>query len=454
MPHASTSPEMKRLYEPMAYDTTAPIGSWWEDSGVEPVDFPMAEGEITTEVAIIGGGYTGLNAALQLREDHGADCVLLEAAQPGWGASGRNGGFACLGGAVMSTRTQIKRFGLQATQAHMAAQMASIERVADNLARYGIKADTHSKGELLLAHRPDKYGEIVDEAQFYRENFGIRYEVVPKDQLAEHGASGPEFHGGIISKAGFALNPLKYSLGLARAAQKAGARLFGNTTVTAIAKDGAGFILTSDKATIRARKLILATNGYSSDDVPAAMGARFLPLLSTIMVTRPNTADEQAAQGWSSDLMAYDSRHLLHYFRLMPDGRFLFGQRGAVTATPEASRAAQRKNRRDFERMFPAWRHIETDYKWSGLLCLTRNLHQFAGPIPDLQGAFAALGYHGNGVAMGSYAGRAVADVAMGKTADLPPIMTRPLRRFPLPALRRWAIRGSYAGYQIQDRFF
>ncbi|NOX73768.1 MAG: FAD-binding oxidoreductase [Alphaproteobacteria bacterium] len=445
---------MKRLYEPMAYDTEAPIGSWWEDSGVEPLDFPAAKGDITTEVAIIGGGYTGLNAALQLREEHGLECVLLEAAQPGWGASGRNGGFACLGGAVMSTKTQIKRFGLDATKAHMAAQMASIERVADNLVRYNIDADTHSKGELLLAHRPDKYAGMQHEARFYRDTFGIGFSEIPKDQLAAHGASGPEFHGGIISKAGFALNPLKYSLGLARAAQKAGARLFGGSTVTAIAKEGAGFILTTGTATIRAKKLIIATNGYSADDLPNALGGRFLPLLSTIMVTRPITEDEQTAQGWATDLMAYDSRHLLHYFRLMPDGRFLFGQRGAVTATPAATKAAQQTSRRDFERMFPAWRHIKTDYNWAGLLCLTRNLHQFAGPIPTLQGAFAALGYHGNGVAMASYAGRAVADIAMGKPVDLPPIMARPLNRFPLPALRRWAIRGAYVKYQLQDRFF
>jgi glycine/D-amino acid oxidase-like deaminating enzyme len=445
---------MKRLYEPMAYDTNAPIGSWWEKSGVEPANYPTARGDVTTEVAIIGGGFTGLSAALQLREEHGVDCVVLEAAQPGWGASGRNGGFACIGGASMSTATQIKRFGMNATKDYVTAQFDAIARVADNLARYNIDADTHSNGELLLAHRPDKYHEIVDEAQFFHNNFGLEYTEFPKDQLTELGAVGPDFHGGIITRAGFALNPLKYSLGLARAAEKSGAHLFGNSTVTEIVKDRSDFILTTVNATIRAKKLIVATNGYSSDNVPNELNARFLPLLSTIMVTRPISKDAQTAQGWTTDMMAYDSRHLLHYFRLMPDGRFLFGQRGAVTATSRDIKAAQQSNRRDFDRMFPEWRDIETAHKWSGLLCLTRNLHQFAGPISVLKGAFTALGYHGNGVAMGSYAGRAVADIALGKPIVLPPIMTRPLGRFPLPALRRWAVRGAYIKYLIQDRFF
>ncbi len=444
---------MKRLYEPAAYDTNLPVGSWWQTTRPEPAAFAPAKQDISTDIAIIGAGFTGLNAALQLAEEHGRECVVLEAAQPGWGASGRNGGFACLGGAVMSTKAQIRHFGLDATRAHMARQVEAIDRVTDNLDRYGIDADRHSDGELQLAHRPGMYQSMLDEAAFYRETFGLDFEAMAKSSQAEHGINGPEFHGGVRTKAGFALNPLKYSEGLAQAAQKAGVRIFGDTPVQHMHKEGADFILCTPKATIRAKKLIVATNGYSSDDIPKTLGGRFLPLLSTIMVTRPISAAEQAAQGWNSDLMSFDSRHLLHYFRLMPDGRFLFGQRGAVTSTPDATLAAQRTNRRDFDRMFPHWRHVETSHNWSGLLCLTRNRHQFVGPLEALPGAFAALGYHGNGVAMASLCGRLVADMAAGLRPDLPPVMTTPLRRFPLPALRRLVIRAAYVKYQVQDRF-
>lgn len=445
---------MQRLYEAAAYDTKAPIGSWWQESGVSLLSFAAASGEVVTDVAIIGGGYTGLNAALQLAEKHGREVTLLEAAQPGWGASGRNGGFACLGGSGLSTSTQIRRFGMAETRDYMARQVAAIDRVRDNLTRYGIEADTHSDGELMLAHRPDVYGTIIKDAAFEKKNFGIGFEAIPKAEQAARGVDGPGFHGGVIRKAGFALNPLKYVQGLAQAADRTGVRIFGNSPVLQLAKDGTGFLLTTPNARIRAKNLIIATNGYSSDDIPVPLGGRFLPLLSAILVTRPISADEQAAQGWSSDLMSYDSRHLLHYFRLLPDGRFLFGQRGAVRATAAGTKAAEAANRRDFERMFPGWKSIPSTHHWSGLLCLTRNLHQFTGPLEGLPGAYASLGYHGNGVAMGSLGGRLLGDMVAGKSVDLPRIMRTPLKRFPLPALRRAALRVAYLKYQVQDRFF
>ncbi|MFT4715781.1 MAG: glycine/D-amino acid oxidase-like deaminating enzyme [Paracoccaceae bacterium] len=445
---------MKRLYEDLVYDTSTSIRSWWQASGVEPLQYPRIEGDHKTEVAIIGGGFTGLNAALQLAEEHGTESTILEAAQPGWGASGRNGGFACLGGTVMSSSAQVKKFGLEAAKAFAHAQVAAIDRVADNMARYEIDADTHSDGDLYLAHRASKLKGMLEEAEFDKREFGLDFQSLSKSDLASIGAESPEFHGGVKTKIGFALNPLKYVTGLTKAAANAGVKISGDSPVTSVKMQGGEFVLTTPTATIRAKRVIVATNGYSSDDIPPALDGRFLPILSTIMVTRPITDAEQAAQGWHSDLMTYDSRHLLHYFRLMPDGRFLFGQRGAVRATPNATIAAQVANRRDFERMFPAWRHIETSHKWFGLICMTRNLHQFAGPIPGMPGAFAALGYHGSGVAMASFSGRALADMALGKSHGLPSIMTRPLKRFPFAGFRRVGVQTAYVKYQLQDRFF
>ena len=444
---------MKRLYEPTAYDTKKPVGSWWEDSVAAPLDFSTLEGEIETEVAIIGAGFAGLNAALQLAEQHDIKATVLEAGQPGWGASGRNGGFCCLGGAKMSVGTQIKRFGLPETQAHMAFQSAAIEQVQENLGRYGLDVDRHSEGELCLAHSPTAFAGLQKDAGFDRDQFGITSEIIPKSALNERGIDGPQFHGGVLTNAGFALNPLKYAQGLARAAASAGATLYGNSPVVHVSKDQGRFLLQTPTGRVRARKLIVATNGYSSEDIPETLAGRFLPLLSSILVTRPITAEEQAAQGWNSDLMAFDSKHLLHYFRLMPDGRFLFGQRGALRATSSGTAGSQAQNRRDFEQMFPAWAGVETSHFWSGLLCLTRNLHQFIGPLSSLDGAFAALGYHGNGVAMASLAGRRVGDLAAGQKPNLPIIVQRPLKRFPFAPARRAYIQAAYVKYRLQDRF-
>lgn len=442
---------MKRLYEPLAYDTTKSVKSWWQQSGVEQNKFLALEKDIQCETVIIGGGFTGLNAALQLAERHQTEAVILEAGQIGWGASGRNGGFACLGGAKLTRTAQIKRFGLEETKHFAARQKEAVARVHDNLTRYEISADTHSRGEMQLAHRLKNFEEMKTEAAIEKAQLGFDSVPVEHGELRDHGIAGPEFFGGVLNSTGFALNPLKYVQGLAKAANNLGVKIFCETPVSAIKQTRNGYVLCTANARVTAKKLIIATNGYSSDDLPKPLGGRFLPLLSTILVTRPITQEEQAAQGWTSDLMSYDSRNLLHYFRLMPDGRFLFGRRGAIRANAASMERADLGNRRDFERMFPAWRKIGTDYKWSGLLCLTRNLHPYIGPIEGMDSAYAALGYHGNGVAMASLSGRLVADISIGETPDLPPHLSTPLKRFPVPSLRRWALAGAFVQYRLQD---
>jgi len=443
---------MKRLYEPAAYDTSRPAGAWWEETLSAPLEFPPLATDITADVVIVGAGYTGLNAALQLVGEHGLSTVLLDAGQPGWGASGRNGGFACLGGAKLSINAQIKRFGLDETKRFQAAQLAAVDRVRDNLIRYDINADTHSQaGELCLAHSPRAFVDMAQEADFATKTFGLAHDLIPKHALRERGMFGENLHGAITIKAGFALNPLKYAQGLTDAAVRAGVALYGRSPVGQIRRDTAGYIVQTPDGTVRAAKVIIATNGYSSDDVPAELGPRFLPVLSSILVTRPISKTEQRQQGWTTDLMSYDSRHLLHYFRLMPDGRFLFGQRGARRADPAHTAANQRTNRRDFDRMFPAWRHIESTHYWSGLICTTLNRHPYVGPLEGTPGLFAALGYHGNGVTMASHCGRLVADLAAGVDTPLPAALTTPLRRFALPGLRRQYLRLAFAQYRLQD---
>ena len=160
---------------------------------------------------------------------------------------------------------------------------------------------------------------------------------------------------------------------------------------------------------------------------------------------------ELAAQGWTSDLMSYDSRHLLHYFRLMPDRRFLFGQRGAISANAAATKANRHQNRQDFEAMFPGLKGVETSHHWTGLLCTTMSRHPYIGSLGDKPGLLAALGYHGNGVAMASHAGRLVGDLAAGAFVDLPDALATPLARFPLPDHRRHFLRAAYLHYRLMD---
>jgi glycine/D-amino acid oxidase-like deaminating enzyme len=242
-------------------------------------------------------------------------------------------------------------------------------------------------------------------------------------------------------------------LGLAAAAEAWGIRLHGSSQVTSIARTGGGFRLATARGEVLARRVLVATNGYGTDGLPPWLTGRYLPVLSNILVTRPLTETERIAQGWTAPEITADTRRLLHYFRLLPDGRLLFGMRGGTGLAPADTARMQALIRADFEAMFPALAAVETPFFWSGLACLTRSLAAYVGPVPGMAGAFAAFGYHGGGVAMASWCGARVADLLAGamRPADLPPLLARPPRRYPLPALRRHYLKAAYAWYGWRD---
>lgn len=424
---------MTRIWEPRAYaDAPRANCAWALDE-----DWPALDGDVETDVAVIGGGYTGLSAALHLARA-GVAVTVLEAKAPGWGASGRNGGFCCLGGAMAPDALLARRFGRTEADLWFEAQKQAIGLVAGLIDEHGIEAQTHSDGEVVLAHRQRVYQGFGAEAARL-EAHGVGAEILPPGALAERGLGAEGLHGGLHIKIGFGLDPGAYAAGLARAALAAGADIRTRSPVTAIQPDQDGHRLITPHGTLRARRLLIATNGYSSEDLPPWLAGRTLPLQSSVIVTRPLSVDERAGQGWTSDLMAYDSRELLHYFRLLPDGRFLFGMRGGYRATAAAEARISRKIRADFAAMFPAWAGVEIAHEWSGLVNLARGMTPFVGPVPGMDNAWIAMAYHGNGVAMASYSGALVASLIRGEAPALPypAVMQAPLARFPLGRHRR-----------------
>ena len=435
---------MTRLYEEFAYSDAPRLGCGWG-----AVSAPQAPLPARVDTLIIGAGFTGLSAALDLAEA-GREVLVIDAAAPGWGASGRNGVFCCLGGALLSFDQIARGFGQEAADAFLAAQLAAIDLVRTRLDAWGIDAARHSDGEVQIAHRA-RHMRGFEAAAAHHRAHGIEAEVLSRADLEAQGARIKGAHGGIYLRAGFGLDPSAYVTGLAEAARGAGAEIIGGTQAERIREDANGLTVQTNQGDITATQVLIATNGYSSESLAPWLAARFLPVQSSVMMTRVLSAEERAAAGWTTDLMAYDTRHLLHYFRLMPDGRFLFGMRGGITASPAHEAKTRARLRRHFEAMFPAWRHVDTSASSSGLACLTGTGLPYVGPVPGLSGAFFAGGYHGNGVAMGSYAGT-LAGQLMRRVDKSPVALSQPPKRFPLGRRRRLLLRAAYLGYGLLDR--
>ncbi len=441
---------MKRIYPEFAYGDGPREGCWW-DQTIDAPDRPTLMEDHHCVVAVIGGGYTGVSAALHLAEA-GVSVSVFEQQYVGFGASARNGGFCCLGGGMLNDTQLDALVGRDGRLAWRHAERDAIALVEGLLRKYAIDVDRHSDGETQLAHRPRDFDAMQRDVADYEENYGLEVRLTPPDALEDEGLNAG-FHGAISIPSGFGLNPRKYILGLAQAASDAGAQIFHNTAVTEITRRPAGFVLKTAQGRVFADKVIIGTNGYSSEDLPDWLAGRYMPTQSSIIVSRPLTQSELAAQGWTSGQACYDTRHLLHYFRLMRDNRMLFGVRGGLLATPASEARALKRARADFEQMFPAWRDVETPNGWSGLVCIARSRMPFVGEVPDQPGMFAALCYHGNGVAMASYSGVLLADLVQGKTPRVgyPEVMKRPLAKFELGRYRRAVMPIAYAGFALSD---
>ncbi|MEM6303383.1 MAG: FAD-binding oxidoreductase [Pseudomonadota bacterium] len=443
---------MRRIYSAFAYGEEPRAHCWWDETASLPDRAPLS-GSHACDVAIIGAGFTGLSAALHLAEA-GVNVLVVDARYVGFGASGRNGGFCCLGGGMLGDAALDAAVGREGRLDWRQTEVAAVSFVEDLIARLGLDVDRHSEGETQLAHRPRDFDAMKGERDgYYAENYGFEARLTPPSDLPVEGMNAG-FHGALTIPIGFCLNPRKYVAGLAAAAEHAGATICESTSVTKIGRDAKGFTLETTRGQIRAQKVVVATNGYSSEDLPGWLAGRYMPTQSSIIVTRPLTQTELGAQGWTSGQGCYDTRHLLHYFRLMPDNRMLFGVRGGLMANRASEARAIARARADFDAMFPAWRAVETPHSWSGMVCIARDRMPFVGEVPSEPGMFASLCYHGNGVAMASYSGALIAELVQERTPTrrYPRILRRPLQRFELGRYRRAVMPFAYAGFALADR--
>ena len=425
---------------------------WTATAGAEVADSAPVASDMDVDVAIVGGGYTGLSAAYHLARDHGIRAHVLEANRIGWGCSGRNGGFCSAGIGKEGLSDWVRRWGREKALAVHRQGHDAVALVRDLLRQESIEADVTAEGGLELAHKPNRLPGLEARVRQARDLLGEELRLLSQTELHRDYLASREGYGALLHNHGFALHALKYARGLARAAQRHGAVLHGASPVTAWGQDGARHLLTTPGGTVRARQVILATNGYTNDSLHPHTAGRLLPVLSNIIATRPLSEAERAAAGWRTHLKIYDSRRLLFYYRLLPDNRVLFGARGGIGDTPAENRRLKAWLQRRLGEMFPPLARVETEYFWHGWVCLSYDRNPHVGSTDD-GSVHYALAYIGQGVALATLCGKMLAGRVVDPRLDVGPLLSTPLPRFPLPALRRLYQRAAYAYYGIQDEW-
>lgn len=442
-------------YAPVMYDAARPAGSLWEETApplADGVDLG-ANGDEICDVAIVGGGYTGLSCALDLARDFALDVRLLEAGPLGWGASGRNGGFCTLPPMALSWEELIARHGEMEAKRFVASQVEAIDFVRDFARSEGAGIVPQGNGELHVAHVPSRYAELEGERDLLNRTFGIAARVLSREEVAAEWYDSREQFGALYMPVGFGLHPLRFARALAAAAARAGARLHGHSPVIRWEREGEWHRLVTPSGVIRASRVVVATNGFSRAPMPSVLADNILPVMSNIIVTRPLTETELAAQNWRTETPCANTRNLLFYYRLLPDRRFLFGARGDLTGKPEDGLRMRRYMERRLAEVFPGWSHVETTHSWRGFVCMAARRTPSLGSLPDDPSIFYALGYHGNGVAAAPWAGRLLAQLIGGKAeiSDIPAAVRGKPMTIPFPALRRWYLRGALGYYRLMD---
>lgn len=415
--------------------------SWYRASIPAEADYPALAGKRHADVCVIGGGYTGLSAALELANG-GRSVILLEAEQPGWGCSGRNGGqinpgLACDHGVLE------RELGPADALRVWQLSVDGVQLIHDRVATHGIDCDLES-GILQVANRARHVANLLQwQEQLQRLGYGrLRfYDGVALGQLLN-----ADYHAGVLDSGGGSLQPLKYALGLARAALQAGAAIHGHSPVLDICQTAVGVNVITAAGQVQADQLIIGGNAYTGGLLPW-QHRRFIPLGSYIGATRP--LGDLAGQLIPSRAAVCDMNNLIDYYRLTPDNRLLFG--GRATAGNARLDRLRTTLRQRMGRVFPQLAGQDFDYLWGGQVAMTASRAPQFGRLGSR--VLYAQGYSGQGVALAGLAGKLMAEAVRQRSEGFD-LFAR-LRHLPVPpgASMQTALRAlALFYYQLRDR--
>ena len=396
-------------------------GCLWEADASPLTRCPAVPLPASTDIAIIGGGYTGLAAARTLARG-GADVTLLERHHLGWGASSRNGGFV-LQGYKPEMEELARMVGPERARRMFQLTLEAMQLLERLIAEEGIACDFNRCGAVTLAAKPGHLPALERSGRFLRQELGYETVLLSREDMGKEIGSA-RYHGALLDPGGCSLQPAKYVQGLGLAAQRAGARLLEGTEVTRVRKVPGGFEVGTSRGVLRAREVLAATNGYT----PAALGRlrrRIIPIGSYIIATKP-LGEELARRLIPKGRVMSDTKNLLFYFRLSPDGRMVFG--GRASFTPASAKRSARILAAGMREVFPELAGATIEYAWSGKVAYPMDHLPHAG---RLDGLHYSMGYCGHGVALATYLGTRMGEVLLG-TAEVPDLGGKRFKAIPL----------------------
>lgn len=382
------------------------INSYYAATANGSTDYPSLNSDIEADVCVVGGGFSGMSAAIELAEN-GHSVVLLEAVKMGWAASGRNGG-QIIGGWNAGYDGIQDMFGLDAAKLFANLSEEGKEIIYQRADKYKIDADI-KKGYIVTAINKSHMAYIDDMLEeSERWNYPHQFDRLSADQLKDH-VETDRYIGGIYDAGNGHFHPLNYAIGEAKAAEMAGVKIFEHSPVVRL-QGGDEPVAYTANGKVKAKQIILAGNCYLGKTAPK-LEKKIMPASTFVIATEP-LGEERAKKLMPSDAAVCDLRGILDYFRMSSDGRMLFGGKTIYRGVDPKDIA--KEMRKDMLKVFPQLADVKVDYAWGGHIDLSVNRMPHLGEYDD--NIFYMQGFSGHGVVPGHIAGRVMAEKIMGNT--------------------------------------
>lgn len=430
---------------------------FWLATG-QPGSVRRLDRDARCDIAIIGGGLTGLWTALFLKElSPATDVALLEANTIGYGASGRNAGM--LSETIdHSHALAVQHFGEDQARRLARLGQQNMDELVAWLAGKGVDCDLELSGRLMVALTEGQLDDCANTVATAKHLGLTDHRLLNRAEVRAQ-LDSPLYLGGVHVRGGGILNPVKLLAGLRREAEHLGVPIYEGTKVESTSREGKGVAVHAARGTLRAARVVLATNAYSHHLFPRLL-RRFIPLYDYILVSDPLPPDRLAAIGWDGRQGVTDGRAFFNYYRLTRDNRLLWGTSEAayyrgneVSPSHDHSEPHARGLRESFRRHFPQLGPLGFPYAWGGPIAGTTRMTPFFGALENGRILYG-LGYTGHGLGTTRLAGKILAHLALERPSDLTrlPLLTQ--RPFPYPPepFRTFAVAAVTRALRRVDR--